>query len=160
MEHIIKLPDLASLTPFTWLGCNPRYSRSSRESTDWMLSYGALSGEKRARVVRTNADLLGAYTVPYADPKGLRLTTDHLVLLYVIDELTDDQSDEDASAARDTFTKALTADEVDASPVALATKEYVLSCSPVVPFACSHKCMLSALWSALQAHQRHLLRVS
>lgn len=126
MEFTVKLPDIIALTPFTntWLGCNPHHSRSNRQSTEWMISYGVLSGEKRAKLIKTNPDLLGAYSHPYAEPNGLRLASDFATILFALDEFTDDQSAEDARATHDTFMKALNGNSGDdASPITLFTKE-------------------------------------
>ncbi|OCB90779.1 terpenoid synthase [Sanghuangporus baumii] len=126
MEYTVKLPDMDSLTPFTWVGCNPHYSRSDTEATDWMLSYGVLSGNKRASLIKTNPDKLMAYTYPYADPKSLRLASDYAAILFALDEFTDDQSADEAKATRDIFSNALSGRSGDdASPITLFTKDFL-----------------------------------
>ncbi|KAL5495814.1 hypothetical protein ACEPAI_1278 [Sanghuangporus weigelae] len=108
MEHTVKLPDMDSLTPFTWVG------------------YGVLSGNKRASLIKANPDKFVAYTYPYADPKSLHLVSDYIAILFTLDEVTDDQSADEAKATRDIFANVLSGRSGDdASPITLFTKDFL-----------------------------------
>ena len=124
MEHTVKLPDLVSLTPFTWIGCNPHYSHSDKASINWALSCGVLSADKHARVIESDPDLFAAYAYPHASPNDLRLAADYIAILFICDEFTDKQSAEDARAFRDIFVDSLAGgSEVGSSPIRLYVKE-------------------------------------
>ena len=123
-ELTLKLPALPSLTPFPWAGCNPHYAHSHSSSTNWIFSSGIFSDRKRARLNKTNIELLGAYTYPYTDANGLRLANDLLAIITTLDDITDEQDSRGAKATRDAFVKALTDDTADdGSPIAIFTKE-------------------------------------
>ncbi|KAL5534778.1 hypothetical protein ACEPAG_1242 [Sanghuangporus baumii] len=131
-EIVFKIPDLISLTPFPWIGCNPLYSCTDRESTKWMGNHGVLSNAKQAQLAASQTELLGAYVYPYADINGLRIATDFLTILFALDEVTDDQEAKEALATRDTFVKALTGESNDdTSPIAIFTRDFMSRLSGV-----------------------------
>ncbi|KAL5495813.1 hypothetical protein ACEPAI_1277 [Sanghuangporus weigelae] len=131
-EILLKLPDVESLTPFNWAGCNPLFSPSKRESTEWMLSHGVFPDHIGLRLLATHPELLGAYIYPYADANGLRIATDVLTILFTLDEVTDAQGEQEALATRHTFVKALTGESIDdTSPIAAFMKDYIRSLSGV-----------------------------
>ena len=126
MEHPteIIIPDLFTLTPFTYAGQSTIFEADKRESTEWMLSYGIFVDLKRARMKGSNAELLGSYAFAYANADRLRICCDFLMILFVLDEITDAQDAKGANETRDTFVKALTGEAVDdSSPVTKFTKE-------------------------------------
>ena len=123
-ELTLNIPDLFSLTPFPWAGCNPHYDPAKTESTDWILNYGFFSDYRRTRFRATATELLGAYAYPYTDAKGLRIATDWVTLLAGCDQFTDEQDKEGAKATRDAFIKALHNDPSgDHSPISAPTKQ-------------------------------------
>ncbi|KAL5518435.1 hypothetical protein ACEPAH_117 [Sanghuangporus vaninii] len=131
-EIVLKLPDLESLTPFNWAGCNPLYSPSKRESTEWMLSHGIFPDRRSDWLLATHPELLGAYVYPYADANGLRIATDVLTILFALDEVTDAQEEQEALATRNTFVKALTGMSIDdTSPIAVFARDYMKRLSGV-----------------------------
>lgn len=120
----IVLPDVFSLTPFPWAGCNPSYSLDDKQSTEWILGYSIFTDKMRARLSVSDIDSLGAYTYNYADAKNLRIANDFIVLTTALDEITDLQDPEGAKATRDTFVNALAGmSGDDDSQVTLFTKE-------------------------------------
>ncbi|KAL5518434.1 hypothetical protein ACEPAH_116 [Sanghuangporus vaninii] len=131
-EIALKLPDLQSLTPFNWAGCNPLYSPSKRESTEWMLSHGIFPDLSCSRLLASHPELLGAYIYPYADANTLRIATDVLTILFALDEVTDGQGEQEALASRNTFVNALTGKSIDdMSPIAAFTRDYMKRISGV-----------------------------
>ena len=56
----ITLPDLFSLIPFSWDGCNPSFSKDDYHSTDWILSYTFFTDKMRARLGGSRIEILGA----------------------------------------------------------------------------------------------------
>ena len=114
MEIQFRLPDLFVLTPFSTLeGCHESYVREDRSSTEWALGYGILPDHKSTRVYESEAELLAnlAYNDPSTTKERLRIIGDYLVLLVVIDELTDEQDAIGANAAREVFSKVLVLEE-------------------------------------------------
>ena len=103
----IVLPDLFSLTPFPWAGCNPSFSKDDNHSTDWILSYSIFTEKMRERLGRTRIEILGANTYNYADAKGLAIANDYIMLTTSLDELTDLMSPDDAKITRDLVVNAM-----------------------------------------------------
>ncbi|KZT69363.1 terpenoid synthase [Daedalea quercina L-15889] len=95
-NHYI-LPDLISLLPFEG-SLNPHYEQAAEASSVWLHSYGigVVPEHKRAFFQQKGSELLCAYAYPYAGYDELRTTMDFINLLYVVDELSDDQGGEDA----------------------------------------------------------------
>ena len=113
MEINFCLPDLFALTPFSTLeGCHESYVREDRSSTEWALGYSILPDHKSNRIYESEAELLAnlAYNDPSTTKERLRIIGDYLVLLVVIDELTDEQDAVGANATREAFSKALVLD--------------------------------------------------
>ncbi|KAF8920212.1 isoprenoid synthase domain-containing protein [Mucidula mucida] len=103
------LPDLLSACPLKG-ATNPYYQKAARESSAWINSYNIFSPQKRAFFERGYNELLVAHTYPYADYEQFRTCCDFVNLLFVVDEVSDDQNGQDARVTGEIFLKAM-ADE-------------------------------------------------
>lgn len=72
--------------------------RTGLESANWIESFGIFQGAKRAQYRAAAADLLAARTYPYAGYEDYRTACDFLHLLFIVDEVCDEQ--DGPSAAR------------------------------------------------------------
>ena len=122
----IVLPDLFSLTPIVWAGCNPYFSKDDNYSIEWILGYGVLTDKMRTRVEASFLEVMGANSFNYVDAKRLRVANDCIMLTAAIEEITDVMDFESAATAGDLFVRAMngTAGD-DGSPVTVITREYV-----------------------------------
>ena len=68
----IILPDLFSLTPIPWAGCNPNFTKDEKFSTEWILGYGVFPEKIRARIESYCIEILGANTFNYVDANLVR----------------------------------------------------------------------------------------
>ena len=97
------LPDLISQCSFT-LTSNPHYARCQAESSAWVESFNVfINPRKRLALRLADSELLCAYAYPYADYEALRICCDFVNLLFIIDEISDDQSGSDAKATGDVY---------------------------------------------------------
>ena len=115
MSIQFHLPDLFALTPFNALrGFHESYTREDRSSTEWALSYGILP-HKHDILYASEPELLAniSYNSCSVTKERLKIIGNYLALLFVTDELTDDQDDEGAAATREAFIKALNPNSED-----------------------------------------------
>ena len=97
------LPDLLSQCTST-LSINPHYARCRAESSAWVASFNFfIDPRKRLVFYLADAELLCAYVYPYANYEAFRICCDFVNLLFVIDEISDEQSGSDAKATGDVF---------------------------------------------------------
>ncbi|TFK72973.1 terpenoid synthase [Pluteus cervinus] len=101
-----KLPDLLASCPFP-VAISPYYAEAAAESRAWVNSYNILTDRKRAFLLQGFSELLCSYVYPYAGYQQLRTCCDFVNLLFVVDEVSDEQSGEDAEATGNIFLNAL-----------------------------------------------------
>ena len=117
------LPDLHSVTPFKG-SFNPHYIEASAESSEWINSYRVLSDKKRAFFLQGGSELLCAHAYPYADYEQFRTTCDFVNLLFVVDEVSDEQNGTDARSTGRVYLQAMRdPDWDDGSKLSKMTKE-------------------------------------
>lgn len=93
-RHFV-LPDLLSLCPFQPM-TNTHYIRGAAESRAWINAYDVFTDKKRAFFVQGCNELLVSYTYPYAGYETFRTCCDFVNLLFVVDEVSDEQNGADA----------------------------------------------------------------
>ncbi|KAF8968015.1 isoprenoid synthase domain-containing protein [Flammula alnicola] len=120
-----RLPDLfASSSPLK-ASTNPYYREASAESRAWINSYNVFTDRKRADFVQGQNELLCSRAYPYAGYEQFRTTCDFVNMLFVVDEVSDDQNGQDASATGQVFVNAMKyPDWDDGSKLAKITKEF------------------------------------
>nr|BDI63091.1 sesquiterpene synthase [Auriscalpium vulgare] len=129
------LPDLLALsTPFH-SSTNPHYKEAAAESRAWINSYNVFTDRKRAFFVQGCNELLVSHTYPHAGYAQFRTICDFVNLLFVVDEVSDDQSGADARKTGEVYLNAMRDPEWDdGSPLAKMTKEFrarlLGSCGP------------------------------
>ncbi len=117
------LPDLFALCPFE--GCtNPNYTKAAAESRAWINSYHLFQGQKLALFNEGSNELLASHTNPYAQYYQFRTCCDFINVLFVIDEVSDDQDGKGARHTGKVFLSAMRyADWDDGSALAKMTRE-------------------------------------
>ncbi|KAK7044139.1 Sesquiterpene synthase 10 [Paramarasmius palmivorus] len=100
------LPDLLAICPLSG-STNPHYEEARGESSAWINSYDVFTDRKRAYFVQGCNELLVAHTYPYAGYEEFRTCCDFVNLLFVVDEVSDEQNAEDARATGQIFLDAL-----------------------------------------------------
>ncbi|KAI0925898.1 Linoleate 10R-lipoxygenase cop4 [Taiwanofungus camphoratus] len=118
------LPDLLAMCPFTG-STNPHYAKAAAESSAWVNSYNILSDRKRAFFVTGSNELLVSHTYPYAGYEQFRTCCDFVNLLFVVDEVSDDQNGQDARQTGNVYLNAMRDPAWDdGSALAKMTKEF------------------------------------
>ncbi|KIP11163.1 hypothetical protein PHLGIDRAFT_114823 [Phlebiopsis gigantea 11061_1 CR5-6] len=118
------LPDLFAVCPLKG-STNPHYAAAARESRDWINSYNVFTDRKRAFFIQGSNELLVSHTYPYAGYDQFRTCCDFVNLLFVVDEVSDDQNGKDARSTGNVFLNAMRdPDWDDDSSLAKMTKEF------------------------------------
>lgn len=120
------LPDLLSLSkPFKG-STNPHYRKAAAESRAWVNSYNIFTDRKRAFFIQGYNELLVSHTYPHAGYGEFRTICDFVNLLFVVDEVSDDQNGADARQTGQVYLNAMRYPGwTDGSPLAKMTGEYV-----------------------------------
>ncbi|THH14398.1 hypothetical protein EW146_g5932 [Bondarzewia mesenterica] len=90
------LPDLFAVSTAFKDTTNPHWKRASIESKSWVNSYHVFSDRRRAFFLQGQSELLVSHAYPYADYEEFRTCCDFVNLLFVVDEISDEQTPEDA----------------------------------------------------------------
>ena len=119
------LPDLFSVCPLQKGNIFPGdYEAIGAESKAWINAFNALTERQRNIFNRTNSELLSARAFPYASEERFRTCCDCLNLLWMIDEISDDQDGIGARETGDVFINCLKDPGYkDNSPLAQLAKE-------------------------------------
>jgi hypothetical protein len=118
------LPDLFSIsTPFHD-ATNPFWKRATAESRRWVTDYADLADHPRALFFQCQNELLVSHCYPYAGYDEFRVCCDIMNLLFLLDDITDQQCVDDAQKSGDIFMQALRdPTSSDGSKIALMTAE-------------------------------------
>ena len=100
------LPDLFALCPIKG-STSPHYERAAAESSAWVESHDILSARKWAEFMSNSNELLVSHTYPYAGYEEFRTCCDFLNLLFVVDEISDEQNGSDAWLTGQIFLNAI-----------------------------------------------------
>ena len=117
------LPDLLSLCPLKG-STNPHYAEAAAESSAWINGFNIFTDTKRAFFVQGCNELLVSHAYPYAGYEHFRTCCDFVNVLFVVDEISDDQNGADARSTGMVFLQAML-DPLwdDGSVLAQITKE-------------------------------------
>nr|BDI63099.1 sesquiterpene synthase [Collybia nuda] len=120
----ILLPDLISMLPLEG-ATNPHYEKGAAESRAWINSYNVFTDRKRAFFVLGSNELLVSHAYPYAGYDVFKICCDFVNVLFVFDELSDEQDGKDALTLGNIFVNAMT-DPLwnDQSKFSRMTKEF------------------------------------
>ncbi|PPR02613.1 hypothetical protein CVT24_002184 [Panaeolus cyanescens] len=119
-----RLPDLFKSCPLQD-ATNPYYKEAAAESREWINSYDMFTDRKRAFFVQGSNELLCSHVYSYAGYEQFRTTCDFVNLLFVVDEVSDDQNGADARATGQVFVNAMKYPNWDdGSKLAKMTKEF------------------------------------
>lgn len=97
------IPDLFSLSTAFHDATNPFWKRASAESRNWVNSYAVFPDRRQAFFFQGQSELLSSHCYPYAGYEEFRTSCDLINLLFVIDELSDEQCYGDARQTGDIF---------------------------------------------------------
>ncbi|KIK10094.1 hypothetical protein K443DRAFT_126876 [Laccaria amethystina LaAM-08-1] len=118
------IPDLFACCPLQD-ATNPFYLEAAAESRAWINSYDIFTDRKRAFFVQGANELLCSHVYAYAGYEQFRTTCDFVNLLFVLDEVSDDQNGKDARATGRIFVQAMQDTSWDdGSVLAKITKEF------------------------------------
>ncbi|KAL0574236.1 Sesquiterpene synthase 10 [Marasmius crinis-equi] len=118
------LPDLLAICPLKG-SINPHYRDAGSESSAWINSYDIFTDRKRAYFVQGCNELLVAHTYPHAGYEEFRTCCDFVNLLFVVDEVSDEQNGKDAAVTGNVFLRAMYDSEYrNSSKIALITKDF------------------------------------
>jgi len=118
------LPDLISMVPFRFAS-NPHFKRGSAESAAWIDSFNVFRDRKRADFIQSCTELLVSYGYPSAAYEEFRTCCDFMNIVFLLDEICDDQDEGDSRSTGETFLRALGAgDENETSSLGLITKQF------------------------------------
>lgn len=137
------LPDLLSLSkPFKG-STNSHYRKAAAESRAWVNSYNIFTDRKRAFFIQGYNELLVSHTYPHAGYEEFRTICDFVNLLFVVDEVSDDQNGADARRTGEVYLNAMKYPGwTDGSPLAKMTGEYVLTFQ-LLPFVLTDTSQIS-----------------
>ncbi|KAF5366980.1 hypothetical protein D9758_003966 [Tetrapyrgos nigripes] len=118
------LPDLLAQCPLKGT-TNPYYREAGAESSAWINAFNVFTDKKRAFFALGCNELLVAHTYPYAGYVEFRTCCDFVNLLFVVDEVSDEQNGRDARRTGQIFLDAMTnPDNQDPSTLAQITREF------------------------------------
>ena len=113
---------MSGLTP----SVKKAYKKAGAESLAWFDTFNVLAPRKREIFIKSDADLLVAYTYPYAGDEEYRTCLDFISLLFALDEITDDQNADDARKTMASFLATLDGKACDGSVISRMTERYIL----------------------------------
>ncbi|KZT29709.1 terpenoid synthase [Neolentinus lepideus HHB14362 ss-1] len=91
------IPDLPAVCPLVeGSSTNPHYEKAGVESSRWVSNYKIFTNRKRLFFVLGSNELLVSHTYPYAGYEEFRTVCDLVNLLFVIDEISDEQAGDEA----------------------------------------------------------------
>ncbi|CCM04975.1 uncharacterized protein FIBRA_07173 [Fibroporia radiculosa] len=118
------LPDLLAAVPFKG-ATSQHYTKAAAESSAWVNSYNLFGDRKRAEFIQGSNELLVSHTYPYADYEQFRTCCDFVNLLFVVDEVSDEQNGKDARATGEVYLNAMRhQDWDDGSALSKMTREF------------------------------------
>jgi len=154
MPSKIDLPDLLSICPIKG-STSPHYEAAAAESRAWVNGFNIFHGEKLAFFLTGSNELLVSHTYPYAEYEQFRTACDFVNLLFVVDEVSDDQNGKDARQTGMVYLNVMRDPAWDdGSRLAQMTRE----CAPSIPFHTNHigpnLTRASQVQGSLHAHGR------
>ncbi|TFY71414.1 hypothetical protein EVG20_g1594 [Dentipellis fragilis] len=119
------LPDLMAVSTAFTDATNPHWKRAAAESKQWVNSYNVFSDRRRAFFYQGLSELLVSHAYPYAEFEEFRTICDFVNLLFVIDEISDEQSCDDARETGEVYLHVMRDPEWDdGSKLAQLTREF------------------------------------
>ncbi|PAV19952.1 terpenoid synthase [Pyrrhoderma noxium] len=107
-KELVRIPNFFSFTPFKWQGINPNHSSIIKTTKEWVLSQGNLDEVKQRKIDDAKCELFGAATYPYVDLDMLYVLNDSVVIVLLLDEITDELDYEGVLAVKETTLNAMT----------------------------------------------------
>lgn len=120
-----RLPDIDAICQWKTT-LNPHHEEVAKASSEWVLGFNFFTGQKAKFFRERSSEILTSFVYPTAGPEQLRTACDFINLLFIVDEISDDQDGKGARQTGQTLLQALK-DPVyeDESKLCKMTKEYV-----------------------------------
>lgn len=125
------LPDLYAVLPFKGGGQNPLFDVVSKESGDWIAGCGILPSSRHVEAISTHAGLFASYLYPTASYEALRVSTDFMNVLFILDKITDTQDPDGVRGTLGFLARAL-GNDLDCDDGSPITKMLIRSVSPLL----------------------------
>lgn len=123
----LVLPDLISICPFPW-SPSPHHARGLYESMQWADSYSTLADRKRSLAIIEDVSILASYAYSYAEYEEFRTSVDLLVVLFILDEISDSQNEDGVRKTEEIVRRALTGQECNGSPLSRFVNRWDPTC--------------------------------
>nr|BBH51499.1 putative sesquiterpene synthase [Clitopilus sp.] len=118
------LPALVEQCPIEG-GTNPHYEQGAAESRAWINGYNVFTDRKRAFFILGSNELLCSHVYYYAGSEEFRTSCDFVNVLFIFDELSDEQTGKDALETGQIFLNAMKDERWDdRSKFSSMTKEF------------------------------------
>lgn len=105
-QHSYILPDLLSLLPYQ-ATIQPHFEKAATECSEWLHKFvDIIPPHKRAFYEQRGCELLTGYAYSYANYEGLRAAMGFINLLFLYDDIGDDQNGKEAYETGIAFLKA------------------------------------------------------
>ncbi|KAG7085298.1 Sesquiterpene synthase 10 [Marasmius oreades] len=118
------LPDLLAICPLEGAK-NPHYCEAAPESSAWINSYDVFTDRKRAHFIQGCNELLVAHTYPYTPYEQFRTCCDFVNLLFIVDEISDEQNGRDTAVTGNIFLETMrNPNYCNSSKLAQITKDF------------------------------------
>jgi hypothetical protein len=120
------LPDLFSACPFQSGLSNPHYNEASTASKAWANGYDIFTERQRVQFNMSSGELLASRCYPHAGLEQLRLACDFCNVLFIVDDMSDDQDRQGVILTGKVWIRAMAdADWDDSSDFARFSREFV-----------------------------------
>ncbi|KAL9714201.1 Bifunctional terpene synthase Agr4 [Leucoagaricus gongylophorus] len=119
-----RIPDLLADVPLRD-STNPHYRAAATESRAWINSFHIFNNRKRVDFIQGLNELLCSHVYCFAGYEQFRTTCDFVNVLFVVDEISDDQNGKDASDTCLSFVETMrNPNSDDDSVVAKITRDF------------------------------------
>ena len=120
------IPDLFSACPFQSSLSSPYYNEAIAASTAWANSYDMFTERQRVQLNMSPGPFLASRCYPYAGVEQSRVACDFLNILFIVDDMTDDEDREGVLLMGQIWVRTLVDADWDAgSEFARFSREYV-----------------------------------
>lgn len=114
------LPDLLTLVNFPFAQ-SPHYKQAGKESAAWIDGFNMFKDRKKVEFIQSCTELLVSYFYPTASYEKFRVCCDFMNIVFLLDEICDEQDGDEARQTADIFVSALKDREDAKNPTVLYT---------------------------------------
>jgi hypothetical protein len=128
----LYIPDLLSILNIQ-SNVNPYEDVVRAETEKWVFNYGIFTGTKWDKFLESDVPRFSSRTFSYADREKLRDCSDFCLLMFALDDITDDEDKKEGTLTGQASIHAMQSDGpvLSSSPGERMIKEYVASLIPL-----------------------------